>query len=194
MADQRREPDQRPSPEALLDEATTRREPRRPAEDLPRRGARRRQDLRDAAGGPRQAEGRRRRRRRRGRDARPQGDRGAARRPRGHSAPAPSSTRTARSRRWTSTRILARRPQLGAGRRARPHQCRRQPPSQALSRRRGAAEQRHRRLHDGQHPAHREPERRRGADHRACACARPCRTRSSTAPTPSSWSTSRPTT
>ena len=48
---------------------------------------------------------------------------------------------------------------------------------------------RHRRLHDRQHPAHREPERRRRADHRMSACARPCPTRSSTAPTPSSSST-----
>ena len=80
------------------------------------------------------------------------------------------------------------------GRRARPHQRAGQPPSQALSRRRGAARRRHRRLYHGQHPAYRKPERRRGADHRMCACARPCRTRSSTAPTTSSWSTSRPTT
>ena len=40
-----------------------------------------------------------------------------------------------------------------------------QPASQALPGRRGAAGCRHRRLHHGQHPAHREPERRRGADH-----------------------------
>ena len=43
---------------------------------------------------------------------------------------------------------------------------------------------RHQRLHDPQHPAHREPQRRRRADHRACACARRCPIPSSTAPTP----------
>ena len=47
-----------------------------------------------------------------------------------------------------------------------PTPMRRQPPPQALSGRRGAAEQGHRRLHDAQHPAHREPERRGRADHR----------------------------
>ena len=81
-----------------------------------------------------------------------------------------------------------------AGRRTRPHQRAGQPPSQALSGRRGTAQPRHRRLHHGQHPAHREPQRRRRPDHRMCGCARPCRTRCSTAPTRSSWSTSRRTT
>ena len=52
-----------------------------------------------------------------------------------------------------------------AGRRARPHQCARQPSSQALPRRAGDPEQRHRRLHHRQHPAHRKPERRRCPDH-----------------------------
>ena len=51
----------------------------RPAQDLRRGGAGRRQDLRDAADGPRQAEGGGGRRCRCGRDARPQGDGGAAR-------------------------------------------------------------------------------------------------------------------
>ena len=58
-----------------------------------------------------------------------------------------------------------------AGRRARPYQRARQPSSQALSRRRGTAQPRHRRLHHRQHPAHRESERRRRADH-ACSRAR----------------------
>ena len=40
-------------------------------------------------------------------------------------------------------------------------------------------------------PASRKPERCRGADHAACACARPCRIPFSTVPTMSSWSTSR---
>ena len=66
----------RPSPEALLEAAGTR--GARPAEDFPRRGARRRQDLRDAAVGAARASARGRRcRHRRGRDARPQRDRGA---------------------------------------------------------------------------------------------------------------------
>ena len=59
---------------------------------------------------------------------------------------------------------------------------------ETLSRRRRADEPGHRRLHHGQHPAHRKPQRRGGADH-ACAGARDgARTRCSTAPTPSSWS------
>ena len=58
-----------------------------------------------------------------------------------------------------------------AGRRTCPHQRARQPPSQALSRRRGTAFPRHRRLYRGQYPAYREPQRRGRADH-ACAGAR----------------------
>ena len=81
-----------------------------------------------------------------------------------------------------------------AGRRARPHQRPRQPPSQALSRRRGAARRRHRRLYDGQHPAPRKPQRRRRPDHPRSRAARPSRIRSSIAPTTSRSSTSRPTT
>ena len=68
----------------------------------------------------------------------------------------------------------------GAGRRARPHQCAGQPPSQALPRCRGAADGRHRRLLDDQRAAHREPERRGGAHHpraRARDGARPHRRR-----------------
>ena len=80
-------------------------------------------------------------------------------------APAHRLQRPACSRRWTSTRILARRPAAGAGRRAGPHQRAGQPPSQALSGRRGTAGRRHRRLHHAQHPARRKPQRRGGADH-----------------------------
>ena len=54
---------------------------------LHRRRARRRQDLRDAARGARPARARPRRRRRPRRDLRPQGHRGADRRPRGRAAP-----------------------------------------------------------------------------------------------------------
>lgn len=78
------------------------------------------------------------------------------------------------------------RPQAGsrAGRRTRPHQCRGQPPSEALSRRQGIARSRHRRLYDAEHPARRKPERRRFTDH-PHPCARdgagldhrPCRRR-----------------
>ena len=107
----------------------------------------------------------RRCRRRRGRDARPRRDRGAARRARGRPAPAHRLPGPHARARWTSTRILARRPQARPGRRARPHQRARQPPSEALAGRRGAARRRHRRLHDAQHPAPREPERRGRADH-----------------------------
>ena len=74
-------------------------------------------------------------------------------------------SRRSRSRRWTSTPILARRPQLvlvdelahtnAPGSR---HPKRYLDVEELLSRR-------HRRLHHRQHPAHREPERRRRADH-----------------------------
>ena len=156
--------DQRPSPEALLAEAQ--REGRGRLKIFLGAAPGRRQDLRDAAP-------RRRRRRREGVDvvvgvvethgrAR---DRGAARRARGHPAPARSTTRAASLDEMDLDAILARRPAARAGRRTRPHQRAGQPPSQALSGCRGAARRRHRRLHDAQHPARREPERRRRADH-----------------------------
>ncbi len=50
--------------------------------------------------------------------------------------------------------------------RARPHQCRWLPPRQALAGRPRAARGRHRRLHDPERPAPREPQRHRGQDHR----------------------------
>ena len=90
MPDDSRDADVRPSPDALLEDA---KRETRPAEDISRRGARRRQDLRNADVRP-GAKGRRRRRRdRRRRDAWPQGDRGAGRGLRGHSARAASTTR-----------------------------------------------------------------------------------------------------
>ena len=103
MADQRRDSEQRPSPEALLEAA--RREERRVG---------RLKIFVGAAPGvgktyemlqPARAtqEGRRRRRRRRRRDPRPQGDRGAARRASRSSRAGASTTRASRSRRWTST-------------------------------------------------------------------------------------------
>ena len=105
-----------------------------------------------------------RRRRRRRRDPRPQGDRGAARGPGGH--PAQAHRLQGPCARGDGPRRHPRAPAADrAGRRARPHQRAGQPPPQALSRRRGAARQRHRRLHHRQHPARREPQRRRRADH-----------------------------
>ncbi len=74
----------RPSPEALLVQAEA--GGPRPAEDFPRRRARGRQDLRDAGGGAGPAPRRRRRRRRRRRNPWPQGNRGAAGGPRGRAA------------------------------------------------------------------------------------------------------------
>ena len=81
-------------------------------------------------------------------------------------------------------------PRAAPGGRAGAHQRAGLPPRQALAGRRGAARRRHQRLHHAQHPAHREPERRRRPDHRRARCARPCRTRCSSGPTRSSWSTS----
>ena len=75
----------------------------RQVQDLLRRRAGRRQDLRDAAGRAAPQGRGRRRRGRRGRDARPRRDRGAARRASRSSRAARSSTRAACSRRWTST-------------------------------------------------------------------------------------------
>ena len=85
---------------------------RRQAQDFRGRRARRRQDLRDAAAGPRPQEGRLRRCHRRRRDPRPQGDRGAARRPRNRPAPAHRIQGPDGSRRWIST------PSSRAGRRS----------------------------------------------------------------------------
>ena len=140
------------------------REPR-PAEDLPRRRARRRQDLRDAAGRPGAA------------GARASTSSSAWSRP--TAAPRPRRCSTGLEvvpRRQVDYQgraleemdldaILARRPAARPGRRAGPHQRAGQPPSQALPGRRGAARRRHRRLHHAQRPARREPERRGRADH-----------------------------
>ena len=61
--------------------------------------------------------------------------------------------------------ILRRRPDARPRRRAGPHQCRGQPPSQTLHGCGGTARGRHRRVHHDEHSACREPERRGGADH-----------------------------
>ena len=137
----------------------------RPAEDFSRRRAGGRQDLRDAAC-----------RRRPGgataidvvvgvvEAARPARDRGVARRPRGDPAAA-GRIQGSPAGRDGSRRDPQAAPPARARRRARPHQRPRQPASQALSRCRGADRRRHRRLHDPQYPACREPQRRRRPDH-----------------------------
>ena len=136
------------------------------------------------AGAGRKARGRRRRRRRR-RDARPRGDRGAA----------STGSRSFRAGavdykgRTLEEMDLDAHPRAAAaarpGRRARPHQRAGQPPSQALSRRRGTARRRHRRLHDAEHPACREPQRRRRPDHPHPGARDGAGLASSTAPTTS---------
>ena len=166
--------------------------PARPAQGLPRRLARRGEDLHDARGRPRQARGRPRRRGRGGRDPRPGRDGPAAR----GLEVLPRQPLEYRGTVLEEFDLDARpRPpsRAAAGRRAGPHQRARLPPRQALAGRRGAARRRHQRLHHAQHPAPREPERRRRADHRASRCARRCPTPCSSGPTRSSWWTSRPT-
>ena len=65
--------------------------------------------------------------------------------------------------------VLAREPGGGAGRRARPQQHPRQSAREALGGRRCAPRRRHRRHHDGQHPAPRVAQRRGAADQRGRA-------------------------
>ena len=129
---------------------------------------------------------------RRGRDPRPQRDRPPHRGPHRSSPP---------YHRLQGQRAGGVRPRRRAGAeagahphgRAGPHQRARRPARQALAGRARAARCRHRCLHHAQRAARREPQRRGGADHRrhrardgaGCAC--------SSAPTRSSWSTSRPT-
>ena len=110
MAQTSRPDDGRPDPDALL--AAARRETVGPAEGVPRRRARRRQDLRDAAGrAPAQGRGRRRRRRPR-RDARARRDRRAARGTRGPAAPHRSTTAATPSREFDIDAALERKPKL----------------------------------------------------------------------------------
>ena len=92
----------RPSPEALL--AERRDGGPRQAQDLPRRGPRRRQDLRDARGGRRRAAEGVDVVVARGRDPWPAETAALLRRPRGAAAPARALQGPASSRRWTSTR------------------------------------------------------------------------------------------
>ena len=84
-------------------------------------------------------------------------------------------------RRWTSTPCSPARPQVALVdelAHTNVPGCRQR---EALAGRRGAARRRHRRHHDGQHPAPRVAQRRRRADHRRPRSARPCPTRWSAA-------------
>ena len=126
----RSERDHRPSPDALLQQAAQ--EGARPSQDFPGRRAGGRQDLRDADDSPGKAPRGDRRCRRHRRDPWPERDRGAARKAWRSFRAGWSNIRATGSRRWTSMPFSKRRPAAGAGRRARPHQRTRQPPSQAL--------------------------------------------------------------
>src|SRR5207248_1619429 len=137
----------------------------RQAEGLLRCRRRRRQDLRDAGGGPRPARRRRGRRGRRGRDAPSRGDRGAARGPRDPAAPQGRIPR--RDARGARPRRRAGPASWGpARRRAGAHQCPGEPPPQALSGRARAARRGPQRVHDAERPAPRVAERPRREDHR----------------------------
>ena len=135
-----------------------------PAARLPRGCARRRQDLRHARRGlAPQGAGGRCRRRLRG-DPPSAEDAGAGPRPRGgaaaaHGVPGDGARGDGRRRPPRPP------PRRGARRRAGAHERARQSSGEALGGRRGAAGGRHRRDHDRQHPAPREPERRDRADH-----------------------------
>ena len=170
MADQRRDSDQRPSPEALLEAA--RREERRSGRlkifvgaapgvgktyEMLQQARARKKDGYDVVVGVVETHGRKET------EALLDGL---------EVVPAPTPRIQGAVARGDGSRRHHRPPPADrAGGRARPHQRARQPSSQALSRCRGAAQPRHRRLHDCQHPAHREPQRRGRADH-PCAGAR----------------------
>ncbi len=162
------------------------------AADLPRRRSRRRQDLRHARRGPPAPGARHRRGRRPRRDPRPGEDRAAC-------STAWRSCRARRSEhRGLDVHRDGRRRDAGARargrgrRRARAHQRAGLAQREALAGHRGTARRRHRRAVHGQRPAPGVAQRRRRADHRRRSSRKPCRTRSSAAPSRSSWSTSRP--
>ena len=170
MADQRRDSDQRPSPEALLEAA--RREERRSGRlkifvgaapgvgktyEMLQQARARKQDGYDIVVGVVETHGRKET------EALLDGL---------EVIPAPAPRIQGAMARGDGSRRHHRPPSADrAGGRACPYQRARQPSSQALSRRRGAAQPRHQRLHHRQYPAHREPQRRRRADH-ACPRAR----------------------
>ena len=182
MVEHRRDPDQRPSPEALLEAA--RREERRSGRLKIFVGAAGVGKTYGCCSSARQEAGRLRYRGRRRRNAWAQRDAGAPRR----TGDRPRKRLDYRA--WLEEMdldaIIAP-PADRIGRRTGPRQRTWQPSSQALPRHRGTAPSRHRCLHDSQCPAYRA-QRRRCPDH-ACPCARDQADRYSTAPTPSSSST-----
>ena len=125
------------------------------------------------------------------RDPRPRGDRRAGRGPADRPPPRSSPTAASSSPRWTSTRVLARHPELALVDELAHTNAPGLAQRQALAGRRGAAGCRHRRHHDGERAAHRVAERRRRADHRHRRSARRFRMPSSGPPTRSRSSTSR---
>ena len=138
-------------------------------------------------------QGRLRCRRRRRRDARPQGNRGAARRPRGRPAPAHRVQRP--MARGNGPRRHHRPPAADrAGRRARPHQRARQPPSRSATSTSKSCSSRGIDVYTTVNIQHIESLNDVVAQITACARARDgAGFASSIAPTPSSWSISRPT-
>ena len=90
--------------------------------------------------------------------------------------------------------LLKRSRQVVHRRRTGAHQHPRQPPRKALSGRRRPARRRYRCVHDAQHSAHREPERRGGAHFPHSGARNAARPACSSWPTKSSWWTCRPTT
>ena len=162
------------------------------AAHLPRRGTRRRQDVRDAQRGSAPPRPRHRRRRRLRRDPRPPEDRGADRRPRGRSAAEARVSRQRRSRRWTSTRSSPASPtQVLVDELAHTNV----PGSRNEKRWQDVEElldAGHRRDLDVQHPAPRVGQRRRRTHHRRRAARDDPRRDRAARPTRSSSSTCRP--
>ena len=118
-----RDPEQRPDPDARWPRSPPRRSrSARPAQGLSRRGAGRRQDLRDAATRARAAPAGHRRGGRHRRDPRPRGDRRRCSTASRCCRAAASSTRARRLRNSTSTPCSRASPSVGAGRRAGPQQ------------------------------------------------------------------------
>ena len=152
-----------------LDEARVagdwRRGPRH-APRLPRRRARRRQDLRHAQRGPAAPRPRHRRGRRLRRDPRPAPDRRADRRPRGRAPPLASSTGGTTFEEMDVDAVLARRPEVALV----DELAHTNVPGSRNAKRwqdvERAARRRHRRHLHGQHPAPRVDQRRRRAHHR----------------------------
>ena len=163
-----------------------------PLPDPARHGRGSRQDLPHAAGGPAGADGRARRRDRLPRAARPARHGGARRGARGGAAPPQPSTAALELERDGRRRRDPARSRARADRRARAHERARHAEREALPGHRRDPRRGHRRHLDRQRPAPREPERRDRRADRTSACARRSPTGSSTRPTRSCSSTSRP--